>query len=157
MPLNEDIMDQAGGRLRPGLSESADFEIVNEQIYELLKLGQGFEIKRQSYLVGTEKKVPVYLQTINYLRLESKTLKDIDFKRIKEDELRIKTLEISDQMTIDKTITEIAKKERLAKDCKIRLWKSSGEMTMPLLFKYIKEKCAPLTGFYRIDGVGKKI
>ena len=28
---------------------------------------------------------------------------------------------------------------------------------MEKLYKYIKEKCAPLTGFYRIDGVGKKI
>ena len=30
-------------------------------------------------------------------------------------------------------------------------------MTMPKLHKYIKEKCAPQTGAYRIDGVGKKL
>ena len=28
---------------------------------------------------------------------------------------------------------------------------------MPKLYKHIKDKCGPLTGFYRIDGVGKKL
>lgn len=50
--MNEDLMDQAGGDLRPDLSESQDFEIVNSIIYDLLKADQGFELKRQAYMVG---------------------------------------------------------------------------------------------------------
>ena len=51
-PMNQDLMDQAGGQLRPGLSESQDFEIVNEKIFSILKSEHGFEIKRQAHMLG---------------------------------------------------------------------------------------------------------
>lgn len=40
--MNEELMDQGGGQLKVGLTEKVDFEIVNQKIYNLIKLGTGF-------------------------------------------------------------------------------------------------------------------
>ena len=108
-------------------------------------------------MVGNEKKVQVYLTTIKYIRLESKDLKSIDFKRILPKDLVLKTMKVSQEATIEKVIAEIKRVERLHTDSRIRLWKNDKDMTMEKLHTYIKEKCAPLTGVYRINGVGKKL
>lgn len=155
--MNECLMDQAGSELKPDLSESQDFEIVNENIYNLLKTDRGFEIKRQAYMVGNEKKVQVYLSTIKYIRLDSKDLKGIDFKRILVKDLILKTMKVSQEATIEKVLAEIKKNERLHTDCKLRLWKNDKELTMEKLYTHIKEKCGPLTGTYRLNGIGKKL
>lgn len=46
-------------------------------------------------MVGTEKKVQVYLTNLQYIRLESKDLKSIDFKRLAAKDLILKTLQVS--------------------------------------------------------------
>ena len=99
----------------------------------------------------------VYLTTISYIRLESKDLKSIDFKRILPKDMTLKTMKVSQEATIDKVIAEIKKVERLHTDCRLRLWKNDKDLTMEKLHTYIKEKCAPLTGLYRINGIGKKL
>lgn len=104
--MNEDLMD-AGGQLRKGLAESKDFQIVNEKVFSLLKADKGFQLKRSAIFVGKEKRVPIYLDHIRYLKLDHKDVHAIDYKKIHADDLKIKIVEISIQDTIERMLKKI--------------------------------------------------
>jgi hypothetical protein len=41
IPMNQDLFDEDGKKLREGLAEGADLEIVNSKIYKLVKMDGG--------------------------------------------------------------------------------------------------------------------
>lgn len=52
-------------------------------------------------MVGNEKKVQVYLSNIKYIRMESKDLKSIDFKRMGVNDMILKDFKISQEATLE--------------------------------------------------------
>ena len=64
-----------------------------------MKGDEGFTIQRQAVFVGNEKRVPIYLESIYYLKIDHKDVHDIDYKKKFAKDLIIKQAEVSMQGT----------------------------------------------------------
>lgn len=104
--MNQNLLD-AGGQLRMGLVEGADFEIVSEKIFKAVSYGNGTEMRRRAIMMNGEKKVPIYLSTVKYVKLRHKDLANIEYTKAEVKEITMKATQISLQDTIQNLTSSI--------------------------------------------------
>ena len=79
--MNEDLLQLGTQRLRPNLVEKEDFEIVSEDVWTSFGEFRANEIKRGVVTLGSERRVPIYLNEYRYLSLTAKQAKDMGRKK----------------------------------------------------------------------------
>lgn len=77
--MNEDIIDPATKKIMKGLSEKEHFEILSSYTYHTLRLFHKNEIKRKTVTIGTEKRVPIYLNDYSYIPVTLKFVKEVEY------------------------------------------------------------------------------
>lgn len=68
--------------------------------------------------------MPIYLDFINYLKIDHKDVHDIDYKHKFAEHLKIKQVEVPIQGTAAIACKIIKKAENLGSKYKVRLWKN---------------------------------
>lgn len=108
-------------------------------------------------IVNGEKRVPVYLDTIKYLKLDHNDIRGIDIKKLYLKDINIKTVQFPMLDSIGNLIEAIKWNEN-SRIKKVRLWKNNtDDVSIEKLYNYIKEKTKFMMTTYKMDGVGKLI
>ena len=106
-------------------------------------------------IVNNEKRIPIYLDNIKYIKLDHKDIRDIDNKHRTIKEMVLKTVQFPMLDSIGNLIEAIKWNEN-SRVKKVRLWKNNTEdFSMERLYNYIKDKTRLIVTIYRFDGVGK--
>lgn len=157
--MNEDLLQPETKKLKQGLAEKEDFEILTEAVYRTFQEFHANEIKRHVVTLGFEKRIPIYLNEYKYLIVTSKLVKDVDKILKKKELIPLKNIEESENATVEELTTNIMKKEENEVGYNGRLWKISKDEGMDGFFNHVCKATEKLYSYMnlRIKGFGKKL
>lgn len=91
--MNASLFDPKTQKLREGLREKEDFEFLSEEAYQLLKEWHCNELQRTAVKIGTEKRIPLYLNDYEYIVITNTDLKQIDQKTKRREHFALKVIQ----------------------------------------------------------------
>lgn len=106
--MNEDLLQPGTQRLRPGLVEKEDFEIVSADVWASFGEFRANELRRGVVMLGIERRVPIYLVEYRYLSLTAKQAKEMGRKKT-----TLKVVEESENATVEQLAQRILREEEL--------------------------------------------
>jgi len=109
--MNEDLLLPGTRKLRPGLLEKEDFEIVSEEVFAVFGEFRANELRRGVVTLGVERRVPVYLNEYRYLTLTAKQVKDVAHLAKRKEAFALRTIEESENATVDQLTRAILRQE----------------------------------------------
>lgn len=128
--MNEDLFQPGSRKLRPGLAEKEDFEIVSAEVFATFGEFRANELRRGVVELGAERRVPVYLNEYRYLSITAKQVKDIAQLVRRKDVFALKVIEASENSTVQQLTQAIIRQEEQELTHQGRLWKAGAGETV---------------------------
>jgi ubiquitin carboxyl-terminal hydrolase 4/11 len=159
--MNEDLFQPGTRRLREGLVEREDFEIVSADVFEAFGEFRENELRRGVVALGSERRVPVYLNEYRYLSITARQVKDISatLRRKEKEVFALRTVEESENATVEQLTRSIMRQDEHELAYQGRLWKISGDETVESFLAHVQKASEKLYSYMslRIKGFGKKL
>jgi len=111
---------------------------VSQDTYSIFQEFQGEELKRTAIKIGHEKRIPIYLNTYQYVCITNSDLKQIDMKNKRRTDFHLKNVEESENATVSDLSDRIAALEEHELSYHQRLWRVDKKENLDTLFQYLK-------------------